>query len=324
MGMVRYFFGLFALFTLSATAASAESPVLRVAVLEFGTVNWELDTIKHHGLDTKNGFEMKIQGVAGNSAGQIAFQGGTADVIVSDWIWVARQRAAGKDYVFIPYSKAVGGLMVPASSSIRTLVELKGKKIGIAGGPIDKSWIILRAYAEQTYGMDLSAETEQIFGGAPLIYKSALNGELDGAINFWHFQAMMEAAGMRSLISVSEAAQALGLDTETPLLGYVVKGELLRDHPEMVEGLAKASRSAKDLLATDDDEWDRLRERMNAKSDSEFEALKAGYRAGIPAADSVDEAAASKLLSIMARIGGRELVGEATELPKGLFVNLGS
>jgi len=324
MSVVRYFVALFVLFSLSATSASAETQMLRVAVLEFGTVNWELDTIKHHGFDTQNGFAMEIQGVAGNSAAQIAFQGGVADAIVSDWIWVARQRAAGKDYVFIPYSKAVGGMMVPASSPVQTLADLKGKKIGIAGGPVDKSWIILRAYAEQVHGMDLAAETEQIFGGAPLIYKSALNGELDGAINFWHFQAKMEAAGMRSLISVSEAAQALGLDSETPLLGYVVKGELLREHPELVQGLAKASRGAKELLAVDDGEWDRLRERIKAKNDSEFEALKAGFRAGIPAVGSVDEAAASKLLSIMARLGGSELVGEATELPKGLFINIGS
>lgn len=323
MKILRHFVAAMLLLVPGVTAA-AETPVLRIAVLEFGTVNWELDTIKQHGFDAANGFEMKVQGVAGSPAAQVAFQGGETDAIVSDWIWVARQRAAGKDYVFIPYSKAVGGVMVPADSPAQSLADLKGEKIGIAGGPLDKSWIILRAYAEQVHGMDIAAETEQVFGGAPLIYKTALGGELGGAINFWHFQAKMEAAGMRPLISVSDAAQTLGLDPETPLLGYVVKGEMLREHPELVEGLAKASRSAKDLLAADDAEWDRLRDRMNAKNDSEFEALKAGYRAGIPEDKSVDEAAASKLLSIMARLGGSDLVGDAKELPKGLFVNLGS
>jgi len=324
MGMFRQFIAVLVPLMLSVAAATAEPPVLRIAVLEFGTVNWELDTIKHHGLDAENGFEMQVQGVAGSSAAQVAFQGGETDAIVSDWIWVARQRAAGKDYVFIPYSRAVGGVMVPSSSPAQSLADLKGQKIGIAGGPLDKSWIILQAYAEQAHGMDLAAETEQVFGGAPLIYKAALGGDLGGAINFWHFQAKMEAAGMRPLISVTEAAQTLGLDPETPLLGYVLKGEMLRDNPELVEGLARASRGAKDLLAADDAEWDRLRARMKAKNDAEFEALKAGFRAGIPGPGSVDEEAASRLLSIMARIGGSDLVGEATELPKGLFVNIGS
>lgn len=309
---------------ISASCALAETPVIKAAVLKFGTVNWELDTIQHFGLDAAQGFDLEVQGVAGGAAAQVAFQAGEADVIVSDWLWVARQRADGQDFVFIPYSKAVGGVLVPEGSSAQTLADLKGGKIGIAGGPLDKSWLILRAYAQQEYGMDLAAETEQVFGAPPLIFKTALGGDLDGAVNFWHFMAKMEAAGMRNLISVSDAAQALGLDPETPLLGYVVKGEMLREHPELVAGLANASRAAKDILATDEAAWDRLRERMNAKTDAQFDALKAGFRAGIPAAGPVDEDAADRMLKLMAQLGGADLLGAATELPDGLFVQPGS
>lgn len=309
---------------LGAGAALAETPVIRAAVLETGTVNWELDTIKHYGLDSANGYSLDVQGMAGGPAAQVAFQGGEADVIVSDWLWVARQRADGHDYVFVPYSKAVGGLLVPGDSEAKTLADLKGKKIGIAGGPLDKSWLILRAYAQQEYGMDLAAETEQVFGAPPLVFKTALDGETDGAINFWHFMAKMEAAGMRQLITVSEAALALGLDPETPLLGYVFKGEMLRDHPEILEGFAASSRAAKAKLATDDEAWARLRDRMNAKNDGQFTALVAGYRAGIPGEGAVNEEAAAKMLSLMAELGGEELIGKATTLPEGVFVQPGS
>ncbi|MEE3070199.1 MAG: ABC transporter substrate-binding protein, partial [Pseudomonadota bacterium] len=268
--------------------------------------------------------KLDVQGVAGGPAAQVAFQGGEADVIVSDWLWVARQRADGHDYVFVPYSKAVGGLLVKGDSPVQTLADMKGKKIGIAGGPLDKSWLILRAYAEQEYGMDLAAETEQVFGAPPLIFKTALQGETDGAINFWHFMAKMEAAGMRSVISVADAAQALGLDPETPLLGYVFKGEMLQEHPELVEGFAKASRDAKHLLADDQAAWDRLKDRMNVNNDAQFEALIAGYRAGIPSDAPVDEEAAGKMLALMARLGGAELTGKADTLPEGVFVQPGS
>lgn len=308
---------------MTATTASAETPTLKAHVLKFGTVNWELDVIQHHGFDAANGFELDVHGVAGGSAAKVAFQGGEADVIVSDWLWVARQRAAGKDYVFIPYSKAVGGVMVPKDSSAQSLADLKGGKIGIAGGPLDKSWLILQAYAAQQ-GVDLAAGTEQVFGAPPLIFKTALQGELDGAINFWHFMAKMEAGGMRKLIDVSTAAEALGLDPNTPLLGYVVTGDLLREHPELVAGLANASRAAKALLAEDDSEWDRLRERMNAKTDLQFDSLKAGFRAGIPSGDPIDETAAEKMLQLMGEVGGAELVGDATTLPEGTFFAPGS
>lgn len=304
------------------TPTLAETPVLRVAVQESGTVNWEIDTIDHNGFDIANGFDMQVQPMAGGPSAQIAFQGGEADVIVSDWIWVARQRAAGSDFVFLPYSKAVGGLMVRSDNPRKTLADFRNSKIGIAGGPLDKSWIILRAYAEKVYGVDLARETEQVFGAPPLIFKSALDGEVDGAVNYWHFMARMKAAGMVELISVADAAEALGLDAETPLLGYVFKGEMLRENPELIKAFAKASRTSKDLLATDDAAWERLRPMMPAKTDAEFEALKAGYREGIPGTASVDITSARAFFALMAELGGAELVGTATELPEGVFFDI--
>lgn len=309
----------FLILTASIFCTAVQAETLRIATQVSGTVNWELATITARGLDAANGFTLEVQDAAAGPAAQIAFEGGQADVIVSDWLWVARQRAEGRDYVFIPYSRAVGALYVPAGSTAKTLADLKGSQIGIAGGPVDKSWLILRAYAQVEYGFDLAAQTTQVFGAPPLIYQSALDGQFGGAINFWHFGAKMEAAGLRPLVSVTEAARALGLNPDTPLLGYVVRGEMLRDQPDLVAGLAKASRAAKDILATDDTAWVALRPQMNAKSDAEFTALRAGFRAGIPAAGPVDEAAAAKMLALMATLGGEELVGSLKTLPSGTF-----
>jgi NitT/TauT family transport system substrate-binding protein len=305
-----------------SNAVWAETKTLNVAVLKFGTVNWELDTIAHHKFDVANGFSLQVQGVAGGSAAMVAFQGGTADVMVTDWLWVARQRAVGKDYVFIPYSKAVGGVMVGQTSTAQTVADLKGEKIGIAGGPLDKSWLILQAYAAQQFGLNLRDETEQVFGAPPLIFKSALSGETAAAINFWHFTAKMEAAGMRKLLDIADASRALGLDPDTPLLGYVVKGEMLRSEPELLRGFYNATRAAKDLLSQDDAEWNRLRPRMNAKTDAEFEGLKAGFRAGIPEDAPIDIAAADRMLKLMAELGGERLLGKATTLPDGVFLTV--
>ncbi len=304
--------------------AQAPMPVFKVAALKFGTVTWELNTIAFHRLDAKYGFKLEVDDVAGEAAAQIAFQGGVADAMVSDWIWVARQRASGKDYTFIPYSKAVGGLLVPANSPAKTLADLKGGTIGVAGGPLDKSWLLLQALAKKRYALDLARETEVVFAAPPLIYKKALQGEMAGAINFWHFAAKMEAAGMRRLISVAEAARDLGLDPDTPLLGYVVKGELAHAQPKLVAGFAAASREAKQILSHDDAEWERLRPILNAANDAEFAALKAGFREGIPSRAPIDEGAASRLLALMAELGGEALVGGATTLPAGVFYRAGS
>ncbi len=82
--------------------------------------------------------------------------GGAVDAIVEDWLFVSRQRSDGVPLTFIPYSSNVGAVMVKADSPIATLADLKGKKLGIAGGPLDKGWLMLQAYAKEKDGLDLA------------------------------------------------------------------------------------------------------------------------------------------------------------------------
>ncbi len=306
-------------FAIMAQAALAGEPVLRIAVLKFGTVNWELDVIRYHGLDKANGFTLEIMPVANKQASTIMFQGGEADMIVTDWVWVARQRAEGRDIRMIPYSRSVGGMVVAADSPIRSLADLKGRKIGIAGGPVDKSWILIQALAKRRHGIDLAKEAEPVFGAPPLLFQMGLSGELDAVINFWHFLAKMEARGMRRIVDVADAAAELGLNPETPLLGYAFRGGWAKDNPVLASGLARASKQAKAILRDSDTEWDRLRPKMKAKDDATFIALKDGFRTGIPGAGEVDMASARAMFALLAELGGAKLVGKATTVESELF-----
>lgn len=297
-------------------AIAADLPTIRLGALKFGTVNWELDTIKRLGLDREHGFSLEVVPMGGGDASDIAFLGGNIDVMVSDILWAAARRAEGRDLKYIPYSTSVGGIVVAADSEVQGLADLRGKKIGIAGGPLDKNWLVFRAYAQQQGLPDLADISEQEFGAPPVMFKAALSGEVDAVINFWHFQAKAKAAGMREIVTAQAAAESLGLDPSTPLLGYIVNGAL----PEaQARGLAMASRQAKRVLATDAGAWESLRERMKAKDEAQFEALKAGFIAGIPPAGGVDVDAVNKMLGFMAEVGGAALVGKATSLPDGLL-----
>jgi NitT/TauT family transport system substrate-binding protein len=129
---------------------------------------------------------------------------------------------------------------------------------------------------------------------------------------------------MRTLISVDTAAAALGLDPETPLVGYVVRGEVLKAHPGLGAAIAAASRTAKEKLASDPAAWKRIRPMMKAGNDAEFEALKAGFLAGTPKEGTVDEKAAARMLALMTELGGADLVGDLKELPDGVFHHPGS
>jgi NitT/TauT family transport system substrate-binding protein len=293
---------------------------VKVGVLAFGTVNWELDVIKHHGLDEERGFTLEVQSFGSGQATNVALQGEAVDAIVDDYLWVSRQRNAGQMLTFVPFSSTVGALMVPPDSGIETLADLKGKKVGIAGGPIDKSWLLIQALAEKRHGMDLAAEVEPVYGAPPLLNEKVEDGELDAVLNYWHYAARLEAKGYEQLVGVEEAISELGVESVPPQLGYVFYQSFADANPELIAAFADASRAAKELLQGDA-EWERIRPLTKAEDDATFEALKRRFREGIIERwGEAEQADAAELYAILAELGGEELVGGATELAPGTFV----
>lgn len=304
---------------LSLGAQAQELGTLRIGVLQFGTVNWELDVIQHNELDAKHGFELEVQGYGNNQATQVALQGDAVDGIVSDWLWVTRQRSSGSGFVFVPYSSSVGSLMVPPDSGIESLADLEGKTIGVAGGPLDKSWLLLQALAKERDGIDLAAAAEPAFGAPPLLNQKVQDGELDAVLNYWHFVARLEAKGFEELIGVDEVAAELGIEGEVPQLGYVFHESFADENQALVLAFVEASREAKALLQGDE-EWERIRPMTKAEDDATFEALKRRFREGIPASFGDDEkASAGELYAILVEVGGEELVGPSKTLDPGTF-----
>ena len=114
--------------------------------------------------------------------------------MLSDWLWVARERSLGDKLVFYPSSSTLGAVMVPANSPIKGIADLKGKKLAVAGGPLDKSWLLLQALARRS-GVDLQEQATIVYGAPPLLFEKALQGETDATLTFWNFCAGLESKG---------------------------------------------------------------------------------------------------------------------------------
>jgi NitT/TauT family transport system substrate-binding protein len=305
------------LFNLSVSINAQEQ--LRVGVLQFGTVNWEMDVIVRHQLDHKHAFALKIVPLSSKNANSIALQGGAVDVIVSDWIWVNRQRAAGKDYTFFPYSLAVGGVYARPDSGIEQLADLKGQKLGIAGGPVDKSWLLLQAYGRKQ-GLDITTSVEPVFAAPPLLNQVMLKGDLPAVLNFWHYGARLEAAGMLPLVDVRSILHGLDIKEPVPMVGWVFSAQWASEHRLLIDGLLKASFDAKRILEQRDEEWEIIAPLTKAKDKATLENLKQGFRKGIPhGLKKNGMIVASRVFDMLAKEGGKKLIGEATLLDDGTF-----
>jgi NitT/TauT family transport system substrate-binding protein len=304
----------------TSSVHAADLPEVRIGVLSFGTVNWEMDVIRHHGLDQANGISLRVLPYASNRAGQVALQAGEADVIVADWILTARLRAGGADMTFVPYSTSIGSVMVPGDSDIKGIADLKGKRVGIAGGPLDKSWLLLRADGQAQLGFDLGDEVDAVFGAPPLLNEELKAGRLDAVLTYWHYAARLEVAGMQRLVSVSEVARKLGDGAAMPSLGFVFSGAWAEANPASVQGLVAASRAAKQIMATSDDEWSRLEPILKTTDPASRDALRDGFRAGIPKQwGPAERQGAEKAFSIMRQYGGDRLTGRVPSLTPGTF-----
>src|SRR5450631_2267680 len=101
-----------AVFAALHVVPSRAAETIRLAVQKTGTFAWELAVIRAHSLDSRANLAIEVSELASPEAGKIALRGGAADVIISDWLWVSRERGLGAQLKFYPYSSAVGAVMV--------------------------------------------------------------------------------------------------------------------------------------------------------------------------------------------------------------------
>jgi NitT/TauT family transport system substrate-binding protein len=306
-----------------AGSSAAAADRIRIAVQRTGTLAWELDIIRAHGFDRKANLQIETIELASTEAGKIAIKGGSADLMLSDWLWVARERALGDSLVFYPSSSTLGAVMVPAHSTIKSIADLKGRKLAIAGGPLDKSWLLMQGLARRS-GLDLRRQATIVYGAPPLLSQKALQGEQDATLTFWNFCADLEGKGFKRAVAVADVMRELGAKAPVAILGFTFDGRWAARNKPAVDGFLSAVRQAKEILASSESEWQRLASRIGARDPAALAIYRQRYAEGIvrrPIAE--EEADARALYAVLAEVGGTELVGPARELDRGTFYRPG-
>jgi NitT/TauT family transport system substrate-binding protein len=300
--------------------AAGELPEVRLGMLRFGTAQWEYEVARNLHLDDRAGVAIEPVEFAAGDAAQTALLAGRVDVILQDWLWVSRQREAGADFTFRPLSSSLGALVTAKDSAIKSVADLKGKRLGVAGSPLDKSWALLRVYARSRFSLDLDSQTTHNFGPPPLLQQALEAGQLDAVLTFWPFAARAEAEDKRIVLTMDQVLSDLGFTTPVPFVGYVFSEGWAARNTDTMKRFLSATDKARQTLDHSDSAWDSLIAVSGAKTPSQLANLRSWYRAGHPQAwTSKDIAAAGRVYELLGSIGGPGLVGKSKHIVEGTF-----
>jgi NitT/TauT family transport system substrate-binding protein len=214
--------------------------------------------------------------------------------------------------------------MLSPRAAVRRLADLRGRKLAVAGGALDKSWLLLQGAAKLD-GLDLKRDATVLYGAPILLAEKTLQGEMDATLNYWNICALFEARGLRRLIGVEEMLPRLGVSGRPAMLGYVFDATWAAKNSEALARFLAVTRQAKEILAGSDAEWERIAPLTGAADAATLRSYRERYREGIPRRPvDAEEADARTLFRVLAEQGGASLVGAAAALAPGTFYRSGS
>lgn len=268
-------------------AASSADDTIRIGLLPDSAMHWELDVIRHNKLDAKYGIRFVVTPQTSAQAARDALADGTVDIISGDWFWVSRQRAADRYYTLVPFLTAASAAMASPESAVTSLSGMETLEISHADGTLAPQWLLLKA-RHQSINKRLAA---------PVSLRPS--GDADVQLVDWRTAARLEIKGYRRISATDDVASDLGAEGRMPETGYVFHEEWPRANRQAAIGFVRASRDAKQILKTSDDEWARIRPLMNAGDDRVFELLKTRFRNGIPGRTISNELADAEDIHIL-------------------------
>jgi len=311
---------------IAAPAPGASPTELRVALEAGGTLTWELRVMQWLALDRRYGVQAQPVKFATKAAAETALWGGAVDVKVDDWLFATRARTQGfRVQAVDAFSRAVGGIVVAKDGPVRTIGDLRGRRIGVSGAA-DKSYLALRAVAVSQFGFDPQKESQVLQVAPPLLSQLLERGEVDAIVQYWQFIPGLVATGrFRELTSAVTLLRRLVPGVELPFLVVVATDDAVRSKRDALRGFLTALREAKNQLAVHTDLWDGLYgEDLLALTDRTLETgLIARYRVGLPG--PWDRAAIAGLATLTARlvsVAGPEVVGVEKLDPAAYNVDL--
>jgi NitT/TauT family transport system substrate-binding protein len=245
------------------------------AVVIQGTQMFPIQVMQDKGIDKKHGFDLEVTPVAGPSALYPAMQDKDFQIGFGVWASNARLRDGGVPITNIySLNQITNEVLVPVNSKIQSISDLRGKKVGVYGGPGGGSTTWFRMVTQKLYGFDLLKDTEVIFGSPGILAGQLASGQLDAALLVEPANIeLIEKGQARSIGDIgAELAEETGI---TPLFVTVTANEdWAAANPETASNLVAAMRESVQYIQDNPDVWEDLGPKVGITSDDGINLLR--------------------------------------------------
>jgi ABC-type nitrate/sulfonate/bicarbonate transport system substrate-binding protein len=202
------------------------------------------------GFDRKHGIAAEYRAYPTLDGLFTAIRGKDVDVGFGGWTAIAQFRSKGFPVTMVfPVGRGVTvDVIVPAASPIKSIAELKGKKVGTFAGAAGTATVLFRVIASKFHGFDPGKTGDLQFAGPGLLPAFLDKGEIDAAVMFDPIAAKLIASGKyRSIGNLADAYKA-GTGDDFLWIGYSTNDDFMRSQPEALTNFTRAWLEAVDYV----------------------------------------------------------------------------
>jgi NitT/TauT family transport system substrate-binding protein len=202
------------------------------------------------GIDRKYGIAAEYRAYPTLDGLFTAIRGKDVDIGFGGWTAIAQFRGKGFPVTMVfPVGRGVTvDVIVPTASPIKSIADLKGKKVGTFAGAAGTATVLFRVIASKFYGFDPGKTGELQFAGPGLLPALLDKGEIEAAIMFDPLAAKLIGSGKyRSIGNLADAYKA-GTGDDFLWIGYSTNDDFMRSEPEALTNFTRAWLEAVDYV----------------------------------------------------------------------------
>lgn len=238
--------------------SNAQAPVVVQSIgLENAFMMVPMYVMKDKKFDLARGVDLQMRMFANIEAIYQAMRAGDSDMGPAGWTNAVQWRATGSPWTIV-YPQALGAgveVLVPKDSPLKTLADLKGKKVASYAGPTGTATILFRTLLADHFGFDPEKSNLLQYGSPPVLINALKRGEIDALVLLDPLATRLTASGDVRSISNLVADYESKTGKKMFWIAWVAHEKLIKRDPQAITKVLAAYQDAMDFLDKNPDEW---------------------------------------------------------------------